>query len=78
MRGDQIAECIDTLTSVAERLHDAANALEAIADVVEPQLPIGSKELFEVAEYGIFSRMHGMEGDIERVVSALKRGEAQS
>ena len=63
----------EEIAEVATNLKDVANALEELAEVVAPNLPIGPRELFDVAETEIFKRlrtcMHRMQevaNDIEK------------
>lgn len=60
----------DELVEMALNLKDAANALEELSEVVMPNLPIGPRELFDVAETGLYNRIRREATRAENVAKA--------
>lgn len=80
MKSDQIGECILELRDVATCLKDTANALEELAELVMPNLPNGPRELYDVAETGLFDRVRTCMYRVQEVANDIEKTseEAQS
>ena len=64
-------EYADVLASTATNLKDAANALEELAELVMPNLPTGPRELFEIAETGLYERIRAESYATEHIANDL-------
>lgn len=68
---DAHPKCADELVETAINLKAAANALDELAELVMPNLPTGPRELFDVAETGIFDRIRHEASRAESVAKAI-------
>lgn len=66
------AEACEELRDVCVLLNDAANALEELAELVMPNLPTGPRELFEVAETGLYDRMRTCMNRVSRASASIE------
>lgn len=67
------AEACEELRDVCVCLNEAANALEELAELVMPNLPTGPRELFEVAETGLYERMRTCVTRVKRATESIEK-----
>ncbi len=72
------AEIREELQEMADHLQRAANALEELAELVMPNLPTGPRELFEIAETGIYNTMSTEKARAKWVAASIEKASKEA
>jgi hypothetical protein len=76
--GETSAEIREELREMADHLQRTANALEELAELVIPNLPTGPRELFEIAETGIYDAMSAEKARAKWVAASIEKASREA